>query len=152
VNRLTEEFYSTLGILFYTRYSILQAELMRSIHPDVVQLMKDYFGKPTFDSWIRLVKLCADYLQSQGDNVAARYEQMLNNEVPEECRQQSKQILKSIQALRGVDGFRPPRKPKYHQILKAILLLRNFRSHEWRYHELCGCQINCPNGFQQERY
>ncbi|RLI53123.1 MAG: hypothetical protein DRP09_16480 [Candidatus Thorarchaeota archaeon] len=136
LNRLTMEFYRTMGILFYSRYSSLRQENLCSVHPNVAHLLKNHFEKPTFGSWIELVKICADHLSSAGDRVAASYVQFLREQVPEEYRQQSKEVLRIIHSLRLNRGYKPPRKVHFPDVLESMRLLRNMMSHEWDSNEI----------------
>jgi hypothetical protein len=58
INRFTEEFYKTLGILLYIRYRKNLQDNNLKICDDITNLVRDYFQKPSFDNWMKLSETC----------------------------------------------------------------------------------------------
>jgi hypothetical protein len=81
LNRFTEEFYRTIGILLYTRYLTICKESQKFIDEDIKFIIRDYFVAPTFDSWIRLGKLCGEHLYPLGDRFALEFNKLAMQEL-----------------------------------------------------------------------
>jgi hypothetical protein len=131
LNRFTEEFYRTIGILFYTRYLMICNETQNQMDDDIKVIIRDYFLAPTFDSWIRIGKLCVEHLYASGDRFALEFNKIAMRELEPSETIKAKKILKEIHSLRSSITYSPPRKITYGQVLEVMRLLRNFRSHEW---------------------
>ena len=131
LNRFTEEFYRTIGILFYTRYLNICIESDKPLDEDVRVLIRDYLTTPTFDSWVRLGKICAENLRLLGDKLALNFNEISMQELESAEATNAKTILKEIHKLRSAYSYKPPRKITLTQVLEVMRLLRNFRSHEW---------------------
>lgn len=131
LNRFTEEFYKTIGILFYTRYLNICLESDQPLDEDVQVLIRDYLTTPTFDSWVRLGKLCGENLRLLGDGLALEFNEISMQELESLEATNAKTILKEIHKLRSSYKYKPPRKITGAQVLEVMRLLRNFRSHEW---------------------
>lgn len=131
LNRFTEEFYKTIGILFYTRYLNICLESDKPLDEDVQVLIRDYLTTPTFDSWVRLGKLCGENLRLLGDRLALEFNEISMQELESFEATNAKTMLKEIHKLRSSYNYKPPRKITVAQVLEVMRLLRNFRSHEW---------------------
>jgi len=131
LNRLTEEFYKTLGILLYCRYISKVEDFHDDFSTDILNLIEDYFEKPTFESWKRLGRLCAENLLINGDRFAIKIEDIPKMELTGEANKKARDILKEINKIRSNHEDKPPKKTQNLHVLEAMRLLRNFRSHEW---------------------
>ena len=131
LNRLTEEFYRTVGIVLYTRYLAQVEDFNSDFSRDVLNLIDDYFENPTFDSWNRIGKLCAESLLITGDKFAIEFDGIAKKGLEGESIEKARNILKEIHKLRLNLSYNPPRKMQIIHVLEAMRLLRNFRSHEW---------------------
>ena len=131
LNRFTEEFYKTIGILFYTRYLNICIESNEPLDENVQVLIRDYLATPTFDSWMRLGKLCSENLRLMGDRLALEFNEISVQELESSEAVNAKKILKEIHRLRSSHNYRPPRKITLAQVIEVMRLLRNFRTHEW---------------------
>jgi len=74
LNRLTEEFYRTIGIFLYARYLAQVEDFNNGFSKNILNLIADYFRNPTFDSWNRIGKLCAENLLISGDKFAIEFD------------------------------------------------------------------------------
>ena len=131
LNRTTEEFYRTMGIVFYARYLGQIENFDNDFSKDLLNLIDDHFEKPTFDSWMRLGKISAENLLKNGDNFSIEFDRIAKKELKEQHTTQAKNILKEIYKLRSNFNYKPPKKPQIIHVLEAMRLLRNFRSHQW---------------------
>ncbi|MFW9887190.1 MAG: hypothetical protein ACFFER_03355 [Candidatus Thorarchaeota archaeon] len=131
INRLTEELYRTVGILFFTRYmeaiQRLEIDIDNDLRDHIVQFMK----KPTFDSWIRLGKISVELLLKIEDRFATRYLEESSEYLESDLAATAKAVMIAIQSLRSVDKFRPPKKINPRDVLEFVVHLRNYRSHAW---------------------
>ncbi len=131
LNRFTEEFYKTVGILLYTRCKFYIDSNEIEPDRDLFLLIEDHFEKPTYDSWMRLGKNSATVLSRTGDKLALRFSEPLNRSLDQDSNTTARNILKEIHLLLSNQGYRPPKKCTLSQVLEIMRLLRNFRSHEW---------------------
>lgn len=134
-NRLTEEFYRTIGVLCFCRRAGMELPGTSGLEADVLTLVRDYFATPTFDSWIRLGKLCGEVLSAKGDPFGAALTRAVATELEPGSARRAREIIVQIHALRGTK-VDPPRRVTYLKVLEVMRLLRNFRSHEWDSNDL----------------
>jgi len=130
INRFTEEFYKTLGILLYVRYrKIVKAD---NIDPDndIINLIQDYGEKPTFQSWMDLLSNCITFFTAHPDYFAKSISSSLDKQLQNELKEKAKNVIQEIDTLKS---SKPPlpHKITYVFFLKKIRELRNFRSHSW---------------------
>ena len=118
----------TSTILLYTRYLTHSKEKHIPITEEIQTLINQYFGEPTFDSWMRLEKLCLNNLL--GDRFAEAHKKIISTEIEERFAAKSKNILKEIHRLRS-SSYDSPRRLTIENFLESLRLLRNYRSHEW---------------------
>ena len=132
LNKLSEEYYRTLGILLFTRYRFYTKRDNSEIDPAIVELIQNYFYEPTFDSWIRLTNQCVDLLIGFGDEFAKNFVLTFERKLEPELNQTAKKILKEIHRLKSSPKYDPPSHISYRDLSdKMMILLRNYCSHEW---------------------
>jgi len=132
LNKLTEEFYKTSGILLYTRYRYYIKRDNKEIDPVLVQLLQNYFSEPCFDAWIRLTNLCLNNVIGFGDEFAKNFIAIYEKNLDSDSNQCAKKILKEIHRLKSNPKYDPPSYMSYRDLGdKMMILLRNHCSHEW---------------------
>ena len=81
VYRLVEEFYKTSAILLYSRYLAQVKEKDTDVTEEMQSLINQYIDEPTFDSWMKLEKLCLDNLPI--DRFAEAYKRAISADIEE---------------------------------------------------------------------
>jgi len=131
INRLTEELYRTVAILFFTRYIARVrssgGSIDRNLHDLVAQVMKE----PTFDSWMRFAEMSVTLLLGTSDRFALKYIECSKEKLSPDLNSAAKDLLSAIQQFRSIDKYRPSKQVTPHELLSFILHLRNYRSHAW---------------------
>lgn len=130
INRFTEEFYKTLGILLYIRYKKNIKENNVQICNDITNLIQDYFQKPTFDSWMKLAQNCYLVFSQTNDPFVERLNKSLNKQFSQNSIDNIRQIVTEIYGLKSC-SINLPRKVQYAWFLEKMKELRNFRAHHW---------------------
>lgn len=130
INRLTEEFYKTLAILLYVRYrkKIDNAEIKPS--DDIINLIQDYCGKPTFETWKKLGENCYSAFNDSPDKFSDDVNKSLSNLLEGNSKDQAKNVIKEIYQLKN-SKINVPKKISNGWFLSKIQELRNFRAHHW---------------------
>ena len=131
LSRFSEEFYKSLGIILYSRYLSTIEDSNTDFSIDILNLVDDYFERPSFESWNRLGKLCVEKLLISGDRFAIEIGNIAKRELEGDNNTNAQEILKEINNLRSNHSYKPPKKMQIQHVLEAMRLLRNFRSHEW---------------------
>ena len=117
--------------MIYGRYISKIEDLNIEFSRDILNLIDDYFKKPTFDSWKRFGGLCIEDLLINGDKFAIEFKKTAKKELDEESNKKAKNILEEINRLRSNHEYKPQKKMQIQHVLEAMRLLRNFRAHEW---------------------
>jgi len=130
INRFTEEFYKTLGILLYIRYRKNLRENNVQISNDITNLIQDYFQKPTFDSWMKLAQNCYLVFSQTNDPFVERLNKSLNKQFPQNSVENIRQIVTEIYGVKSC-SISLPRKIQYGWFLEKMKELRNCRAHHW---------------------
>jgi tetratricopeptide (TPR) repeat protein len=131
LNRLTEEFFKTVGILFFIRCFHHTKNSDSLLPVEILNIINDYFDKPTFDSWVKLGKLSSEFLFNEGDIFAVKLNSTLQKKLEGSDKETAKNILIQIHSLISNESYNAPKKIVMSDILESMRLLRNFRSHQW---------------------
>jgi len=131
VNRTSEEFFRTIGILFYIRYLKYQRADNKKFNEDIAQLVQNHFGSPTFAKWIKLQELCRGELSELGDQYTLNFNKKINEHFDARSATLARKILVEIHNLKNNHNFSPPRHIEKIKFLEQIRLDRNRRSHHW---------------------
>ena len=91
--------------MIYGRYISKIEDLNIEFSRDILNLIDDYFKKPTFDSWKRFGGLCIEDLLINGDKFATA-----KKELDEESNKKAKNILEEINRLRSNHEYKPQKK------------------------------------------
>lgn len=118
LNRVVEEFYRSIAVLFHTRYVALETENIKPFSANLVSLIENHFDSPSFESWLNLGRICGDLLQDLGDPIASSYTELAHKKAEPEIRDRIDALSKIVGIEEGkTDG-------DYPRILKV---LRKFR-------------------------
>jgi tetratricopeptide (TPR) repeat protein len=132
LNKFGEEYFRTVGIIFYCRYQYYLHRDNKVPEPEIVELITNYFQEPTFDSWIRLSNLCCNQLSQFGDQLAQDYIKICQKRIESPHNQQAQKIIKEIHRLKSNLKFCASSKITLGDLGEELMrLLRNFHSHEW---------------------
>jgi len=131
LNKFVEEFYKTIAIIFITRYNALIRENNCNYNLDIQNLVEDHFHLPTFNTWIKMCKLCGDELSENGDDFAKNFQKIAYMQFTDDDVKRARTILKEINNIKGNTNYSPPKRVCMAQLFEIMREMRNFTVHEW---------------------